>query len=238
MFAGFQNPNKNRNVAFWQFANFEFTFANWFAKCYYCYVEEVEKISKREFARRIGVSDTAVRKAIKAGKIVKGFDPEGGRESILFEIALREYSATHNPAKATLKRKPKPIKSKASKSIDPAPAPEPEEAGEGQTVIDFNTSRAKKMQYEAKIKRLEYEEKTGKLVDRESVYKGLFQIGKEFRNTMQALPDRVIDDIMASTTRNEGHAVLVKALNAALQEFSDAGEVLERHILKNTKKVE
>jgi len=55
-------------------------------------------ISIREFARRMGVTDGAVRKAIRVGKIALGviYD-EKGRLLINLEVATAEWSKNFNP---------------------------------------------------------------------------------------------------------------------------------------------
>src|ERR1043166_2963671 len=49
-------------------------------------------VSIREYARQKGVSDTAIRKMISAGKIVKGLVRENGVPRIDIEEADKEYS--------------------------------------------------------------------------------------------------------------------------------------------------
>lgn len=199
--------------------------------CIIAFVEETEKISKREFARRVGVSETAIRKAIKDGRIVKGYDPEGKRKSIIYEVALEEYSANHDPVRATIKkpktRKPKP---EALQDIQADAEVAVAVEDDGQLHIDFNKSRAEKMAYEAKIKKIEYNQKQGLLVERDAVYKALYSKGKEIRTALEAIPDRIVDDVLASQTRNEGHSLITKAINEVLTILADSSSALDKNL--------
>lgn len=52
----------------------------------------MERISIREFGRRLQCSDTYVHKAIKAGKIKEGLERKRGkRPRIIYEVALKEW---------------------------------------------------------------------------------------------------------------------------------------------------
>lgn len=53
----------------------------------------LEKVSQREYARRIGLSNTAVSKAIRQGKIKKGWDRISGK--IIVQYANEEYGDKH-----------------------------------------------------------------------------------------------------------------------------------------------
>src|SRR4051794_7441234 len=57
-------------------------------------------VSLREFGRSIGVSDTAVRKGIKAGRLAKSFGKNDKNQPVItdFELARREWTATSRTA--------------------------------------------------------------------------------------------------------------------------------------------
>lgn len=172
-------------------------------------------ISIRQFAREMGVSHTAINKAIKQGRIIEGHKKGLG---IIREIAEQEYRDNTEPGKG---RPP------ASKS-------RPRDGGGGEvrrelppTEDSFAHAKKAKMVYEAQIKKLEFEEKSGRLVDKSIVYKELFAAGKELRISLLAIPDRIIDNLMACGTRNEAHAMLLKELTESLEEFADINKRLK-----------
>jgi DNA-binding transcriptional MocR family regulator len=170
-----------------------------------------EKISIREFARRLNVSDTTIHKAIRAERIVKGYTEGAGRKSIDYEIAKREYNSTASPTREN--RKPRPeANSEAAQAVIPFGEDDP---------ASLNAERLRKIKAEADLKELELKERTGALTSREEVYRELFAIGKELRVALVAIPDRVIDDLMASANRNEAHGILLRAISAVLEQASD-----------------
>jgi hypothetical protein len=170
-----------------------------------------ELISLREFGRRVGVSDTAVRKAIAAGKIVKGLDRTNPkRPKIIPQIAIKEWGRYYNP-----NYEREQTKNLHVESDNTAPPPE---AGTGRSLAEIKRQQA---EVKLRITALELKEKQGQLVDKAKVYKALFSAGQEVRTAMQAIPDRVIDDLLAAKTRNESHQILFNAIADTLEMLSE-----------------
>ena len=183
-----------------------------------------QPISIREYARRRGISDTAVRKAIKAGKIEKGLTDIGGVPAILESIANQEWAQY-----APVTREPKPA-SKTPLPNNPTPAPRPAQpvappqpqapaSGEAPKPQAGTIAAARLVKEQLHAKKLELEIKVmmGKLVDKEKVYSMLFNAGQEIRSTFQSIPDRFIDEIISAPSRNEAHALLYNAITDALE---------------------
>ena len=190
-----------------------------------------EIISIREFGRRVGVSDTAVRKAIEAGKIVNalGINPNNGRPTLKYDVALQEWKAAGGGVHAVnYEAKPQPAKSQKQPAPKPEPAPVPDTPTPvAQPPVDTSTlMAAKKAQavYIAKIKELEYKKMAGSLVEKDKVYRSLFAFGQEVRNAFQALPDRIVDDIRASQSRNEAHRILYDSIAEVLEKLSSTDD--------------
>lgn len=180
-------------------------------------------ISIRQYARDSKVSDTAVHKAIKAGKIVKGLThDEKGRPRILPEIANKEWGEFKEAPAAPVKTpaaKPQAVKNPtvleapgSTTNEDPAPT------------NNLARARLAKEISRAKLLDLEYQTKKGKLVDKDAVYKALFAAGQEIRATFQAIPDRHIDEIVSAKTRNEAHEILAGVIGKALESLADIGK--------------
>jgi hypothetical protein len=169
-----------------------------------------EYISLREYGRRKGCSDTAIRKAIKSGKIVKGVIRKPGERPVIDPVvADAEWGMNFNPTYTdrndTLR-----------KNLLGSAAAASEEAGRSLADIKRQTAEVR-----LRLDALELKERMGQLVDKDAVYRALFAAGQEFRTAMQAIPDRVIDDILAARNRNEAHQVLFNAIADQLEMLSD-----------------
>lgn len=168
----------------------------------------------------MGCSDTAVHKAIKSGKIVKGVILKDGKRQIIFEVAQAEWQATFSTSRVQNPKLAEKVLGESSAS----PVPQPES-------IQAVQSKAKAQQVEsffkAKLKQLEYEKEIKKVVDKDKVYKVLYGMGKEIRKALMAIPDRVIDDVLAAPTRQHAHTILQEAIATVLESVP---EILNRPI--------
>jgi len=179
-------------------------------------------LSIREYARRKGCSDTAVHKAIKAEKIVKGVDyTNPKRPKINPDIADKEWSAFKDPDYRRRARNGKEIFEEEVKPSEPV-----ETATNPRTDTSLAAAKRAQAVYKAKILELEMKQKQGSLVDRDQVYKALFAAGQEVRSALQAVPDRFIDNILAARSRNEAHSILSNAIADALEKLADGSKEL------------
>jgi hypothetical protein len=174
-----------------------------------------ERISQREYARRLGVSNELVSRAIKEGKISsKGWDAKAGK--IVFEIANREWGVLYIKQDATEALIQQP------EGMPPVPA---EEVSTPIISLTPSTTFAEATRVEklmsAKLKTLDVQERTGELVSKEHVYKELFAFGQQIRTSILAVPDRFIDNILAAPNRGEAHIVLTSALHEVLESLTD-----------------
>lgn len=186
-----------------------------------------EKISIREFSRRVGCSDTAVLKAIKAEKIVKALDyTNPKRPTIDPEIALKEWGKNYDPSYERTSKSNENmgsvIASPNPKAVQKPNRPADQEQEDtppqgGKSLADIKRQTAEIKLHEAA---LDLKQKRGELVNKDKVYKALFAAGQEVRSKFEAIPDRVIDDVLAARSRNESHQVLYNAIADALEELS------------------
>lgn len=181
-------------------------------------------ISIREFARRVGCSDTSIRKAIKAGKIVNGVvhnpDPNG-HNKVNYEIAFKEWSASYDPSYPSNDK----LRSKMMATIEKT-EPTSEEKPAADTGNSINSAKRAQAILKAKLLEIDLKERQGKLVDKQQVYMALFEAGKEVKASIMAVPDRVIDAVFSAKSRNEAHTILTKALIEALDTMSDVQDNL------------
>lgn len=83
------------------------------------------------------------------------------------------------------------------------------------------TAEARRVEAIAKAKtaQLDYNERKGRLVDKSAVYKELFAIGQAIRAALQGIPDKIIDELLACTDRNDAHKLLYREIAEALEAF-------------------
>lgn len=167
-------------------------------------MERLEKISIREYARRIGVSETAIRKAIKKGKIFRGYDPDN--KKIIPAYADKEYGSLMSESSAV-----------------PTSSGTKDNMGRVSLTKDMPYAEIKKAKelVQTKLLALELQREEGKLVNKEQVYKELFDFGRTMRTSLLQIPDRYIDDILRAPNRHEAYTILVKAITDSLALLSD-----------------
>jgi hypothetical protein len=182
-----------------------------------------EKVSIREFARRMGVRDTSVHKAIKSGKIINGLHVgDDGSKAIIFEIAKSEWAFNRDPSYAARSEVLGQTLGVPVAPVPPAPPAPPAPAP--QQDADTSLAAAKRAQAVLKVQqmKMDLERSRGALVDKQQVYTALFEAGTLVRTSVLAVPDRVIDDIMAQKTRGAAFQILYDALVEALSSVADA----------------
>ncbi len=156
-----------------------------------------EGISIREFARREGVSDTLVRKALKLNRLA-AFD-DGSIDPKLAGSSWREGNAKGaNSAN--------PNANPAVRSSHPAVRNSNSVAVEGETLeeeaarliesggvakADYAEALRLKENYLALLRQLEYEQKSGSLVDLEVAEKILFEQARASRDAWLNWPTRI-----------------------------------------------
>jgi hypothetical protein len=190
-----------------------------------------ETVSIRQFAKDRGVSDTAIRKAIKAGKIINGRVFKNGVPCIIPSIAAAEldlYEASPTRGKAPKLQTPPTEKKPVKAAPTPAPPPAPPVALSNEPpkppAGSLAAARLIQAQLKAKDMELDLRKKTGDLVEKKKVYEALFSFGQEIRATFQVIPDRHIDEILAAPSRNDAHAILYKVISNALETLADFGK--------------
>ncbi len=94
---------------------------------------------------------------------------------------------------------------------------------------DKVTTEARKMKavYGAKKDELTYKKMAGELVDKQAVYSQLYTFGDHIKKTMQAIPARVIDSILAAPNRNTAKNILFEEISSALEKIGQAQEKIK-----------
>lgn len=202
-----------------------------------------ELIGIRETARRLGVSDTAVHKAIKSGRVkVAGKHPTNGRPLLAWPQVESDWlnhtdnsKRTHVGPTGTSKVRSKyaadtpevhlPTVNDERPSAPPpvADAPrKPDDQGDAVAVKspNINQSRAVKEAYAARLAKLDYEERIGKLVPAEQVKVDAFKVARSVRDALMNIPDRVSNLLAAETDPAKVHAMLADEIRIVLSKLS------------------
>jgi hypothetical protein len=153
-------------------------------------------VSVRKYAEHRGVSHTAVQKAIKQGRIHP--TPDG---KIDVEQADRDWGRNTSPVNAPKR----------------APKARTEAATGGPT---YAQSRAVRELYLARLAKIEFEERSGKLVSRDEVTVAAFTKARTVRDNLLNIPDRVAGLLAAETDATRAHQILTDEIRKALIELS------------------
>lgn len=180
-----------------------------------------ERISLREFGRRLKVNEKSVRKAIEKKAIINGVEyGDNGRPRIVYEIALREWEAH-----VSLEGRDPKIDFTAAKKETHVRREQNEEPPVAEAGLERAATNTQKINHARSKVRLEMDvmelrKKKNELVEREKMNREFFEAGKIIREALLTIPDRVIDDIRAEEDRNVAHTMLYKEIEAALEKLS------------------
>lgn len=146
-------------------------------------------ISIRAYATHRGVSHTAVRKAIKSGRITT--EPDG---TIDPTSADAHWNTRTRPGQGSIVDVPEDID-------------------------DYATSRALRESYEAKLKKIEYEKACGLLVSREEVTSKIFTLARGSRDRLLQIPRRMAAQLAAESDQHKIESLLTQSMREALADL-------------------
>lgn len=171
-------------------------------------------LSLRAYARHRGVSLAAVQKAIKSGRITP--TPEGLIDSDRADV---DWSSKTQPSHHRLRpARSAPVAPAAVAS--PAVAREPVETS-NTNGLDYFRARAIREGYLARLAKIEFEERSGKLVSRDEVQVAAFTRARVVRDNLLNIPDRVAATVAAETDPNKVHSILSDEIRRALEALAD-----------------
>ncbi len=167
------------------------------------------ELSIRAYARHRSVTEAAVRKAIRQGRVSKG---KNGK--INPKTADKEWGQNTDPAqiKAVFTEE----KPDYSQNSIPNSANGP----------SYQQSRAIKEAYGAKLLRLQFEKESKKLISIDDVKVSAFNAARMTRDRILNIPDRVIPQLVGKTNIFEMKEILKAELIKALEEISKVHEKL------------
>jgi hypothetical protein len=89
-------------------------------------------------------------------------------------------------------------------------------------IPSYSDSRAIRERYAAMILKLEFEEKSAKLIDKAELKMKLAKLHMAVRDSLRTIPDRVAPIVAAETDQAKIHAMLLKEIGQALEGLGSA----------------
>lgn len=176
-------------------------------------------VSRREFARRVGVGESAVRKAIDAGRIE--LLPDG---TIDPNRAAKSWARQTDPARSKVRTKSTAVRTEqdAADAVTLIRRILSEEGAESTGQIDFGMARIAETILKARERELKMAQRRKELVPLERVREHVSRAFIGFRQAVQRLPSRHVAAIAAELGCDAGalDAALSKAIAAELDGLS------------------
>ena len=187
-------------------------------------------LSIRAYARHRGVSHPAVLKALASGRIVAGKDGKIDSAAADRQWATStDLSKPRNSVIGVPKKRRTPgapsdplgtLGSGAGEALNGAPA-----GDTARLVASYAGSRAAREGYAARLAKLDFEERSAKLVDADEVRAQFYALGHRARETMLGVPDRLAP-VLEGQSRAEIHRLLTEELTRGLSELKGAPPIL------------
>jgi len=177
-----------------------------------------EFVTQTEFAKRVGVSQARISALCSEGMLNGATKVEGKRTLIDVNSGIKKLRASLDPTNDSKIRNvigggnPKKKETQGDSGGT--------RSGNVKPVIDFSQARTLNEQYKAAIRKLEYEEKTGKLVDAVRVREAAFSVGRRIRDAMMNLPDRLAAILAAENDEEKIRGHMNREIRVALEELS------------------
>ena len=178
-------------------------------------------LSIRKYAAHRGISHVSVLKAIKSGRIEKAADG-----SIDVATADVDWEKNTNPGQqasqhhhAAARPATAPVSSSPLASVESIP-----ESRSAAGSLDYSKARAVRENYLARMAKLDFEERSDKLMSRDEVEVAAFKKFRDFRDSMLNIPDRMASVLAAESDPTRVHSLLSDEIRKMLTEFADAAD--------------
>lgn len=182
-----------------------------------------ELVGIREAARRLGVSDTAVHKAVKSGRVVLSPKSQPKKPLLDWEVTKQRWAdhtdGTHRshvgPQGSPRRERDAPeVKLPTSAS---GGGIGPDAGGVGS---NYAASRAVRETFAARLAKLEFEKKSGKMVSTDAVYVEAFKTHRKVRDAVMNIPAQVCQELAVMDDPVQIEIFLSARISAALRELS------------------
>lgn len=152
-------------------------------------------ISVAEFAAQKGVSPQAVRKAIQSGRLKRSVERKGPRNYVIDpEVAELEWIRNTEPQKQRTAEQINAGKARARGEDVPDPEPVAPPANKGGAGT-YSSAKAAAEGYKAMLLKLDYEERSGKLVDKAAAERSFAAAGMQVRDAVMRTAQQMVGEI-------------------------------------------
>jgi len=152
-------------------------------------------ISVAEFAAQRGVSPQAVRKAIKAGRLKRSVERKGPRNYVIDpEMAALEWERNTAPHQQRTAEQINTGKARARGEDVEAPGPMPPPGNKGGAGT-YASAKAAAEGYKAMLLKLDYEERSGKLVEKAAAERAFAAAGMQVRDAVMRTAQQMVGEI-------------------------------------------
>jgi len=163
--------------------------------------------TQTEFAAYRGVSQPTVFAYIKSGKIPKS--------------AMIGKKIDRDKADAALEKNLSPM-NRPQKNQDATPEEKQKVAATaGMGTLDYQTAHTLNEQYKAALKKLEYDERSGKVVNADEVKRRAFTASRKIRDACLAIADRCHALVAAESDPFQCKQILMKEINFIMENLSE-----------------
>lgn len=154
----------------------------------------------KEYAKHRGVSPTQISKYIREGKIPSA--KRVGRGYVIDPVqADQELDQAVSPDRGGKAGGPDSLSG----------------SSRGAASMSYANARAFRETYAARILKLEFDQKSGRLVDKNELKLKLAKLHMAVRDSLRTVPDRVAPVLAAETDQAMIHAILLKEIGQALE---------------------
>jgi len=175
--------------------------------------------SLRTYAKSRGVSHEAVRQAIKSGRLKKSIvyvkgEPKIGDEA----LADQEWAANTDQSKPRNRITGDPQHRRApGEEMTPMAN---NGGGDGVRGPSYAQSRAIREAYMARLAKIDFEEKDGKLISADGARVAIFNTARKARDMLMAVPDRVAPLVVGLDDPHEIHRILMDEMRRIAGEIA------------------
>jgi hypothetical protein len=161
-------------------------------------------MSQAEYGRHRGKTRQYIGQLLKAGVLVM----RGGKVDVEASDAVLDDQPVDDP-----------VASPTMQASVNQPPPRPTADGQG---ASFGQARTIEMVFRAKLRRLEFETKQGKLIDADQYRNAAANAIRTFRDALLGIPDRLATTLAAESDPKKVHLALRTELTRELEAASDA----------------
>lgn len=177
------------------------------------------QITPSQYAALKGITPAAVSKAAKEGRLKHSItrSPNGRLQKIDVVMANKEWEANTDPSKVRGKNKP------ADEPVEATVAPPPPVQGNLELPFppdpSISSSRNRLESYRAQLAKLDFDERSGRLVKADDVKDQAFKLARGLRDALMNIPDRLACELAGITDQHVIHTRISDEIRLALQDL-------------------